>query len=199
MDFFLPASPAQYVALLSREFDLGSIMETLGGATGCILGTASRTNPFHVRTVNAENAVEELDRSDELLAKLEREKIEAVISIVGAKALSILFKLHRKGLPTICVPKSAQNQIAASLLSFGFNSALSFAVEMLEHAGQAAQSARKIGVVEVLGEHAGWLALQGGMAVCADAVLIPEISYDLQKVASNETERRPDTRAGCCG
>ena len=166
-----------------------SLMENLTGATGCVLGTASRTDPFHVRTINAENAVEEVDRSDELLEKVRKEKIEAVISIVDGKALSILFKLHRKGLPTICVPKSAENEVAATQLSFGFNSALSFTVELLDRARQAAQSARKIGVVEVLGEHAGWLALQGGLAVCADAVLIPEIAYDLQKIAAKLREK----------
>ena len=172
-----------------------AIMETLAGATGCILGTASRTDPFHVRSVNAENAVQELDRSDELLAKLEREKVEAVISIVDNRALSILWKLCRKGLRTVCVPKSAENQIAATMLSFGFNSALSFATEMLERAHQAAQSARKIGVVEVPGEHAGWLALQAGMAVCADAVLIPEIPYDLAKLAVKLSEKLKAGRA----
>jgi ATP-dependent phosphofructokinase / diphosphate-dependent phosphofructokinase len=153
-------------------------------APDVLLGTATRTDPFHVRDINQENMVEELDRSEELLQTIRAKKIDAVVSVVGARALSILFKLHRKGLKTICVPKSVENDIAATQLSFGFNSALSFATEMLDRAGQAAESARKIGVVEVLGEHAGWLALQAGMAVCADAVLIPEIPYDVAKVAA---------------
>lgn len=160
-----------------------SLVQNLAGAGGCILGTAARNDPFHVRVVNAENMVEEVDRSDELLERIKQEKIEAVISVVGARALSILWKLSRKGLRTVCVPKSAENDVAATMLSFGFNSALGFVSEMLERCRQAAQSARRIAVVEVLGEHSGWLALQAGMAVCADAVLIPEIPYDLQKVA----------------
>ena len=164
-------------------------MEHLAGGTGCILGTASRIDPFHIRTVNAENAVEEVDGSDDLLERIRRQGIEAVISVVDAPALSILWKLSRKGLRTVCVPKSAENQIAATMLSFGFNSALSFATEMLDRTQQAAQSARKIGVVELPGEHAGWLALQAGMAVCADAVLIPEIPYDLAKVAVTLREK----------
>jgi 6-phosphofructokinase 1 len=82
-----------------------------------------------------------------------------------------------------------ENDVAVTQLSFGFNSALSFAVDMLERVRQAAQSAQKIGVVEVLGEHAGWLALQAGVAVCADAVLIPEIPYDLEKVAAKLTAK----------
>src|SRR5512137_2705813 len=166
-----------------------AIVENLAGATGCILGTAAQSDPFHVRTINAENMVEEVDRSDELLGIFKKEKIDAVISVVEARALSILWKLSRKGLKTVCVPKSVENDVAGTMLSFGFNSALSFVSEMLERCRQAAQSARQIAVVEVLGEHSGWLALQAGMAVCADAVLIPEIPYDLRTVAAKLREK----------
>jgi 6-phosphofructokinase len=85
--------------------------------------------------------------------------------------------------------------LAATMLSFGFNSVLSYVSETLDRARQAAQSARKIGVVEVPGEHAGWLALQGGMAAGADAVLMPEIPYDLRKVAAKLKERWKEGRA----
>jgi ATP-dependent phosphofructokinase / diphosphate-dependent phosphofructokinase len=170
------------------------LVETLSSASGAILGTAARTDPFRVRTVNAENQVEELDRADELLARLRKEQIDAVISVVGASMLSILWKLNRKGLKTVCVPTSVENDVAATVLSVGFNSALSYATETLDRARQAAEAARKIGVVEVLGEHAGWLALQAGMAVCADAVLIPEIPYDLTKVAERIRHKMRDGR-----
>src|SRR5512147_862584 len=166
-----------------------AIVENLTGSTGCILGTAAQSDPFHVRTINAENLVEEVDRSDELLGRIRKEKIDAVVSVVGSRALSILWKLSRKGLKTVCVPKSVENDVVATMLSFGFNSALSFVADMLERARQAAKSARRIAVVEVPGEHAGWLALQAGMAVCADAVLIPEIHYDLRKVAAKLREK----------
>jgi len=170
-----------------------AIVENLAGTTGCILGTAARSDPFHVRTINSENMVEEEDWSDELLGIIQKERIDAVISVVEARALSILWKLSRKGLKAVCVPKSAENDVVGTMLSFGFNSALSFVSEMLERCRQAAQSARRIAVVEVLGEHSGWLALQAGMAVCADAVLIPEIPYDLHKVAAKLCEK---ARAG---
>jgi 6-phosphofructokinase 1 len=159
-------------------------VEHLSSAAGAILGTAARSDPFHVRSIGDENQVVEVDRSDELIQAIRSQKIAAVISVVGTRALSVLFKLHRKGLKTVAVPKSVENDMAATALSFGFNSALSFAVETLDRARQAADSARKIGIVEVLGEHAGWLALQAGMAVCADAVLIPEIPYDIASVAA---------------
>lgn len=159
------------------------LVENGSSAGGTLLGTAVRNDPFHVRTVNAENQVEEVDRSEALLETLRAEQMAAVIAVVGARGLSIFYKLHRRGLQTVCVPNSIENDLAATSLSFGFNSALSFTTELLDRARQAAQSARKLGVVEVPGEHAGWLALQAGMAVCADAVLIPEIPYDLHQVA----------------
>src|SRR5512139_2615378 len=156
----------------------------LSAGGDAILGNATRTDPFRVRHVNAENMVEEVDRSGDLIARIAAEQIEAVISVVGPRALSILFRLHRQGLPTVCVPTSVENDVAATQLSFGFNSALSFTVDMLDRVRQAAHAAQKIGVVEVLGEHAGWLALQSGIAACADAVLIPEIPYELETVAA---------------
>jgi 6-phosphofructokinase 1 len=166
-----------------------AMVEHLASSPGSILGTAARSDPFHVRTVNAENQVEEVDRSDALLATMQSHKIDAVISVVGPGPLSILWKLSRKGMKAVAVPKSVENDMAATMLSFGFNSALSFATETLDRARQAAESARKIGIIEVLGARAGWLALQAGMAVCADAVLIPEIRYDLCKVAARLREK----------
>ncbi len=160
------------------------LIENLDPAAGGFLGQSGRVDPFHVRRVNEDEMVEEVDMSDELLAAFRREQLDALISVVGGRGLSILYKLHRKGLNTVCVPRSIENDIAATAVSFGFNSALSFTIEMLDRARQAAQAARKIGVVEVLGEKAGWVALQAAIAVCADAVLIPEIPCDLKLVAS---------------
>ncbi len=140
--------------------------------------------------------------SDQLLKRLKEEKIDALISVVGGRGLSILYKLHKKGLNAVCVPRSIENDIAATMVSFGFNSALSFTIEMLDRVRQAAQSARKIGVVEVLGEQAGWLALQAGIAARADAVLIPEIPCDLQLVASRLKDKMNSQQAlglsRCC-
>jgi 6-phosphofructokinase 1 len=163
--------------------------ENLDPAAGGILGQSARVDPFHVRTVNADDMVEEVDMSDELLKRLQAERIDALIAVVGGRGMSIFHKLHRKGLNAVCIPRSIENDIAATAVSFGFNSALSFTIEMLDRVRQAAQSARKIAVVEVLGAEAGWLALQAGIAVCADAVLIPEIPPDLEMVAARMEEK----------
>ena len=165
------------------------LVENLDPAGGGILGQSVRIDPFQVRTVNEDGMVEEVDMSDELLRRLKAENIDALISVVGGRGLSILYKLHRKGLNTVCIPRSIENDIAATMVSFGFNTALSFTIEMLDKARQSAQSARKVGVVEVLGAQSGWLALQAGIAVCADAVLIPEIPCDLKMVAARLKEK----------
>jgi 6-phosphofructokinase 1 len=169
-------------------------VEHLDPAGGGVLGQSPREDPFHVRQVNEDNLVAEVDLSDQLLERLKEEKIDALISVVGGRGLSILYKLHRKGLNTVCIPRSIENDIAATMVSFGFNSALSFTIEMLDRVCQAAMSARRIGVVEVLGEHSGWLALQAGVAVVADAILIPEIPYDLHTVAANLKEKMSVSR-----
>ena len=156
---------------------------------GGILGQSPIVDPFHAPAVNADNKVEEVDVSDEILKRLKEENIDALISVVGGRGLGVLHKLHRKGLHTVCIPKSIENDIAATSISFGFNSALSFTIEMLARAKQAAKSARKIAVVEVIGAQAGWLALQSGIAVSADAVLLPEIQCNLNLLAQRLEEK----------
>src|ERR1039457_4848731 len=171
------------------------LIENLDPPGSGVLGQSLRVDPFHVRQVTEDGMVEEVDMSDQVLDRLKAEGIDGLISVVGGRGLSILYKLHRKGLNAVCIPRSIENDIAATMVSFGFNTALSFTIEMLDRVRQAAQSARKIGVVEVLGSQAGWLALQAGIAARADVVLIPEIPCDLQKVATRlkekVTPRRP--------
>jgi ATP-dependent phosphofructokinase / diphosphate-dependent phosphofructokinase len=162
----------------------GTLKLTPQSEAEALLGASPRVDPFRVQAVNAENQVEETDRSDEVLGALHERGIDGVVTIGDSRMLSTLFRLHRKGLKSVCVPKSVENDVAATQLSFGFNSVLSYTAETLDRARTAAQAARRIGVVEVLGEHSGWLALQAGLAVCADAVLLPEIPYDLGKIAA---------------
>ena len=172
------------------------------GHGGSLLGTAARTDPFNVRTLNDENQVEEVDRSGDVLEALHAAGIDGVISLVGGStvtglhAASVAFKLHRQGLRTVCVPKSVENEISSVPQAFGYNSVLSHTAETLERIRAAALDVGRLAVVEVPGQHSGWLALQSGLAAFADAILIPEIPYDLSKVAASlarheETGRRP--------
>lgn len=172
------------------------------GHGGSLLGTAARTDPFNVRTLNDENSVEEVDRSGDVLEALNAAGIDGVISLVGGStvtglhALSVAFKLHRQGLRTVCVPKSVENEISSVPQAFGYNSVLSHTAETLERIRAAALDVGRLAVVEVPGQHSGWLALQSGLAAVADAILLPEIPYDLAKVADTltrheESGRRP--------
>ena len=137
-------------------------------------------DPFHAPGPGGAD----VDVSDEILKRLESAHVDALISAVGVSGLGVLDKLHRKGLHTVCVPRSIENDIVSTPMSFGFNTALSTTIEMLNKAYQASRSARKIGVVEVLGQQAGWIALQAGIAARADAVLIPEIPCRLRHLVA---------------
>ena len=161
------------------------LAETLDPDAASVLGQSPRVDPFHMRHVDEDGMVEEVDRSDELLAALQEQGIDALVSVVGGRGLSILYKLYRKGLNTVCIPRSIENDIAATMVSFGFNSALSFTIELLDRAREAARASRQIGVVEVMGEQAGWLALQAGIAAGADVILIPELPIDFDTVAEH--------------
>jgi 6-phosphofructokinase 1 len=148
-----------------------------------IMGTAASVDPFNVRVVNELQMVEEVDMSDTLLENLKKEKIDVVIAIMMGRGLSILHKLNLKGLKSICIPRTIENDMAATSVAFGFNTALSFSIEMLDRAKQGAISSQKIGIVEVLGSQSGWLALQSSIAVLADAVIIPEFPCDVKALA----------------
>jgi len=161
------------------------LAESLDPASSSVLGQSPRVDPFHMRQLDEDGMVEEVDRSDELLAALQAQGIGALVSVVGGRGLSILHKLHRKGLNTVCIPRSLENDIAATMVTLGFNSALGFTIEMLDRAREAARSSRQIAVVEVQGEQAGWLALQAGTAAGADAILIPELPIDFDAVAEH--------------
>jgi len=149
------------------------------------MGTASMVDPFNIRTINELEMVEEVDMSDVLLENLKKEGIDTVIAIMMGRGLSILHKLNLKGMQSVCIPRSVENDMASTAVSFGFNSALSFTIEMLDRAIGAAKSAQKIGVIEVLGTQTGWLALQSGTAVLADAVVLPEYPCDVKKLAEH--------------
>lgn len=168
-----------------------SLADILGSSGGSILGTGARTDPFRSRRTTPDGLLEETDRSDDLLGLIRTVGIDAVISVVGGSAvtgmhaLTVALKLARKGLATVCIPKSVENDVPAASLALGYNSVLSHTAEMLERTRVASHDIRRIAVVEVPGQNAGWLALQAGMAVCADAVLIPEIPYDIAVVAAH--------------
>lgn len=156
---------------------------------GTILGTTNRGNPLHYPLVDKRGHAYEKDRSDEIMRAFRKEKIDALIAIGGDGSLSIANVFAEKGLRVIGVPKTIDNDLEHTVITFGFDTAVSFATECLDRLHTTAQSHRRVMVVEVMGRYAGWIALECGISGSADAILIPEIPYDIEKVAEKVEQR----------
>ncbi len=149
---------------------------------GTILGTTNRGDPFHWPVPQADGSIAEVDRSDELLAAFRAHGFEALITIGGDGSLRIAKKLHDKGLPVVGVPKTIDNDVGGTVMTFGFDTAVATATDALDKLHSTAESHDRVMVVEVMGRYAGWIALNAGISGSADVILIPEIPYDIEKV-----------------
>lgn len=156
---------------------------------GTILGTTNRGNPLKYAVKQPDGSVREVDRSEDLVRRFRDAGLDALISVGGDGSLSIALQLSRKGLTVIGVPKTIDNDLQSTVATFGFDSAVSFATECIDRLHTTAESHRRVMVVEVMGRYAGWIALHSGIAGRADAVLIPEIPYDIRKVAQHIVRR----------
>jgi ATP-dependent phosphofructokinase / diphosphate-dependent phosphofructokinase len=150
---------------------------------GTILGTTNRGNPLHFPITAPDGSVTEVDRSDELIRAFHLHQIDALISIGGDGSLGIAAVLAKKGLRVVGVPKTIDNDLDGTLITFGFDTAVSFATESIDRLHSTADAHGRVMVVEVMGRYAGWIALNSGISASADAILIPEIPYDLEAVA----------------
>jgi 6-phosphofructokinase 1 len=161
--------------------------ETVRGIThlgGTILGTTNKGNPFEYPTVGEDGQTFFGDRADELIDAFKQHKIDALVAIGGDGALSIAHRLSRKGLVVMGVPKTIDNDLQDTAVTFGFDTAVSFATECIDRLHATGHAHSRIMVVEVMGRDAGWIALHAGVAGTADVILIPEIPYDINKVAA---------------
>jgi ATP-dependent phosphofructokinase / diphosphate-dependent phosphofructokinase len=152
---------------------------------GTILGTTNRGDPFARPTQQADGSVQTLDRSDEVLARLRDRGVDALIAVGGDGSLGIAQRFADKGLRVVGVPKTIDNDLEATVQTFGFDTAVQFATECIDRLHSTAASHRRILVVEVMGRYAGWIALHSGLAGRADAILIPELPYSLEVVAEH--------------
>jgi len=150
---------------------------------GTILGTTNKGNPAKYPTQGPDGKWYEKDRTDELMAAFRKNKIDALVALGGDGSLGIANILAEKGLRVIGVPKTIDNDLEKTVATFGFDTAVSFATECLDRLHSTASAHRRIMVVEVMGRYAGWIALNTGVSGNADAILIPEIPYDIKKVA----------------
>src|SRR3954451_17160639 len=149
---------------------------------GTILGTTNRGNPFRYVTRDEQGAEIERNRSDDLVAAFQASGFDALVSMGGDGSLQISHDLWRKGLPIVCVPKTIDNDVSGTQRTFGFDTAVSTATEALDKLHSTAESHDRVLVVEVMGRYAGWIALYSGLSGSANAILIPEIPFDIDKV-----------------
>jgi 6-phosphofructokinase 1 len=156
---------------------------------GTILGTTNQNNPMKM-LVKAPDGTQRLeDRTDDLVRAFHEQDIDALISVGGDGSMEIAYHLAKKGLWVVGVPKTIDNDLEQTVVTFGFNTAVSFATECLERLQSTAASHHRIFIVEVMGHYSGWIALESGIAGSADVILIPEIPFDLKKVAAKIKER----------
>jgi 6-phosphofructokinase 1 len=159
---------------------------------GTILGTTNRKNPF-CYPVSRDGEVVEKDRSAEVVRNFRALGLRALIAIGGDGTLGIAERLSRKGLPVVGVPKTIDNDIPSTMITFGFDTAVSTATDALDRLHTTAEAHRRVMVVEVMGRYTGWIALNSGVAGGADVILLPEIPFDVDSVCDTIRARE---RAG---
>ena len=148
---------------------------------GTILGTTNRGNPFKHVVTQPDGTTRDLDRSTAVLEAFRKHRLDALIAVGGDGSLTIANQLFEQGLRVVGVPKTIDNDLESTLVTFGLDSAVSFATECIDRLHATAQAHRRVIVVEVMGRYAGWIALNCGIAGRSDAILIPEIPYDIRE------------------
>lgn len=173
-----------YLGLLDTSQLVPLTFDSVRGIThlgGSILGTNNRGNPLGIRVV--ENGQERyVDVSDQAVENFRRLGFDGLIAIGGDGSLRIAVGLQQKGIPIIGVPKTIDNDLAATALSFGFDTAVATATDAIDKLHSTAESHERVMVVEVMGRYCGWIAVSAGMSGSADVILIPEIPFRIEKV-----------------
>ncbi len=158
---------------------------------GTIIYTSNKTNLFRM-PFKEDGEMVYKDLSDVGVENIKKAGMDALIIIGGDGTLTSARDFHRKGVNIIGVPKTIDNDLACTDITFGFDTAVSVATEALDRLHTTAASHHRIMCLEVMGRYAGWIALDAGLAGGADVILIPEIPYDINKVADKINQRRED-------
>lgn len=160
---------------------------------GTILGTANRGNPFARRVVrDGEEVV--VDVSDEVMEKIDALQLDTLIVVGGDGTLRISHELFLKGCPVVGVPKTIDNDIGGTDVTFGFDTAVSTATEAIDKLHTTAESHHRVMVLELMGRDAGFISLHAGIAGGADVILIPEIPFDFEKICQKVNLRAESGR-----
>ena len=150
---------------------------------GSIIGSSTNAIVFHYKVEHEDGSVTYEDLSDKCVQNVKEDGFDCVFTLGGDSTQKSARDLFLKGINTIGVPKTIDNDVACTEITFGYNTAVSVAAEALDRLHTTAETHHRIMVLEVMGRYAGWIALESALAGGADVALIPEIPYDLNKVA----------------
>jgi 6-phosphofructokinase 1 len=161
---------------------------------GTILGTTNAGNPMRWPLVADDGSTTYVDKTQDVIDALAELDVDALVAIGGDGSLTIAQALHEKGLNVVGVPKTIDNDLAATNLTFGFLTAVETATDAIDKLHSTAEAHERVMVVEVMGRNAGWIALFAGVAGSADVILIPELPYDIERVCQKIEERYESER-----
>jgi ATP-dependent phosphofructokinase / diphosphate-dependent phosphofructokinase len=156
---------------------------------GTILGTSNKDNPFHFK-VKGDEKTEYKDMSDRVVENMKMFGIDCLVAIGGDGTLSSAREFARKGVNVVGIPKTIDNDLFGTDMTFGFMTAVDTATDAVDKLHSTAESHHRVMILEVMGRYAGWIALESGIAGGADVILLPEIPYDINKVAQKIMQRK---------
>ena len=181
-DGFEGLLPPEHYIVLDRARSSGIM--PLGGT---ILGTTNRGH-FVAKVGSGNRAVVPAKVIEQSREVLDRLQVKALIVVGGDGSMSTALQLQEAGINCIGVPKTIDNDLEATAMTFGFDSAVAAVADALDRLHTTATSHKRVMVLEVMGRHAGWIALHGGIAGGADAILIPEIPFSYDKLANSSSD-----------
>jgi 6-phosphofructokinase 1 len=164
------------------------MVDGIASLGGTILGSTNKGNPFMLPVCNVAGECEQRDVSDRVLENFRRLRFDALVAVGGDGSLEIAHRFAEKGMPVVGVPKTIDNDMGGTVITFGFDTAVSTATEAIDRLHSTAKSHDRVMVVEVMGRNAGWIALNSGISGNADVILIPEIPFDIDKVCEQLME-----------
>jgi 6-phosphofructokinase 1 len=157
---------------------------------GSIIGSSTNTIVFHYKRTNPDGSIEYVDMSDQCVENMKNDGFDVLFTLGGDSTQKSARDLAIKGINVIGVPKTIDNDVAGTDVTFGFYTAVSVATDALDRLHSTAATHHRIMVLEVMGRFAGWIALASGIAGGADAIFIPEIPYDINKAVEKINQRR---------
>ncbi len=166
-----------------------STVNHIASLGGTILGTTNKGNPFKMPVKNIAGEIEVKDVSDKIVENFKRLKFDCLVAVGGDGSLKIAYELYKKGIPVVGVPKTIDNDLEGTIITFGFDTAVSIATEAIDRLHSTAKSHDRVMVVEVMGRYAGWIALNSGISGSADVILIPEIPFEIDKICEHIMEK----------